>query len=87
MSSFQVPAFIWVQENLCTYREISEMFGGSQTTVFECVQRLIDVLCEAGKDVFLWSTPSQIPEIEQEFQQMGGIPGVVVAVLGMRAAP
>ncbi len=62
------------------------MFGVSQTTVFECVQRLIDVLCEAGKDVFLWPTP-QIPEIEQEFQQMGGIPGVVVAVLGMRATP
>ncbi|KAK8392490.1 hypothetical protein O3P69_014688 [Scylla paramamosain] len=67
-----------------TYREISEMFGVSQTTVFECVQRLIDVLCEAGKDVFLWPTP-QIPEIEQEFQQMGGNPGAVGAVLGRRS--
>ncbi len=76
----------WYLETQSTYREISEMFSVSQTTVFECVQRLIDVLCEAGKDVFFWPTP-QIPEIEQEFQQMGGIPGVVVAVLGMRAAP
>ncbi|KAK8385167.1 hypothetical protein O3P69_012156 [Scylla paramamosain] len=66
---------------------VSEMFGVSQTTVFECVQRLIDVLCEAGEDVFFWPTPSQIPEIEQEFQQMGGIPGVVKAVLGTKAVP
>ncbi|KAK8397162.1 hypothetical protein O3P69_004697 [Scylla paramamosain] len=56
------------------------------TTVFECVQRLIDVLCEAAEDAFLWPTP-QIPEIEQKFQQRGGIPGVVGAVLGTRAAP
>lgn len=73
---------LWYLGTQSTYREISEMFGVSQTTVFECVQRVIDVLCEAGKDVFLWPTPSQIPEIEQEFQQMGGIPGVVGAVDG-----
>ncbi|MPC89287.1 hypothetical protein E2C01_084225 [Portunus trituberculatus] len=35
-----------------TYQEISEMFGVSQTAVFECVQRVIDVLCDAGKNVF-----------------------------------
>ncbi|KAK8396033.1 hypothetical protein O3P69_005250 [Scylla paramamosain] len=78
---------LWYLGTQSTYREILEMFGVSQTTVFECVQRLIDVLCEAGKDVFLWPAPSQIPEIEQEFQKMGGIPGVVGAVLGTRAAP
>ncbi len=36
---------------------------------------------------FLWPTPFEIPEIEQEFQQMEGIPGVVGAVLGTKAAP
>lgn len=65
-----------------TYREISEMFGVSQTAVFECLQRVIDVLCEVGKNVFQWPTPSQIPEVEQEFLLLGGIPGVVGAVDG-----
>lgn len=65
-----------------TYREISKLFGVSQTAVFECVQRVIDVLCEAGKNVFLWPTHNEIPEVEQEFLSMGGIPGVVGAVDG-----
>ena len=58
------------------------MFGVSQTAVFDCVQRVIDVLCEAGKNVFLWPTCNEISEVEQEFLSMGGIPGVVGAVDG-----
>ncbi|XP_076049758.1 uncharacterized protein LOC143030494 [Oratosquilla oratoria] len=66
---------LWYLGTQSTYREISEMFGVSQRTVFDCVQRLIDVICNAGKDVFLWPTPPKISEIAHEFQEMGGIPG------------
>ena len=73
---------LWYLGTQSTYREISEMFGVSQRTVYDCVQRLIDVICNAGKDVFLWPTPPKISEIAHEFQEMGGIPGVVGALDG-----
>lgn len=73
---------LWYLGTQSTYREISEMFGVSQRTVFDCVQRLIDVICKAGKDVFLWPTPPKLSEISHEFQEMGGIPGVVGALDG-----
>lgn len=58
------------------------MFGVSQTTVFECVQRVIDVLCEAGKHVIVWPTAEEQQQVSNEFLMLGGIPGVIGAVDG-----
>ena len=58
------------------------MFGVSQTTVFECVQRVIDVLCEAGKKVIVWPTAEEQVQVANEFLMLGGIPGVIGAVDG-----
>jgi len=54
----------------------------SQTTVFECVQRIIDVLCAAGSKVFVWPSPETMVVIEEEYRSLGGIPGVIGAVDG-----
>ena len=74
---------LWYLGTQSTYREISELFGVSQTTVFECVQRVIDVLCAAGSKMFMWPSPEAMPLIEEKFRSMGGIPGVIGAVVWM----
>ncbi|XP_045111700.1 putative nuclease HARBI1 [Portunus trituberculatus] len=65
-----------------TYCEISELFGVSQMTVFECVQRVIDVLCAAGKKVIVWPTAEEQHQVSIEFLMLGGIPEVIGAVDG-----
>ena len=52
------------------------------TTVHECVQRIIDVLCRAGQKVIVWPAAERIPQISHEFQSLGRIPGVIGAVDG-----
>ena len=52
------------------------------TTVHECVQRIIYILCGAGQKVIVWPTAETIPQISHEFQSLGGIPGVIGAVDG-----
>lgn len=37
-----------------TYREISELFGVSQSTIFECVQRVVDIVCHAVVRYITW---------------------------------
>ena len=54
----------------------------SQTTGSEPRDETIDVICNAGKGVFLWPTSPKISQIAHEFQEMGGIPGVVGALDG-----
>ena len=71
---------LWYLGTQSTYREISELFGVSMTTVHECVQRIIDVLCRAGQKVIVWPAAERIPQISHEFQSLGRIPGVIGAV-------
>lgn len=73
---------LWYLGTQSTYREISEMFGFSKSTVFECVQRVIDVLCAAGNRYITWPTAEEAIEFEREFRRLGSISGVIGALDG-----
>lgn len=73
---------LWYLGTQSTHREISQMFGVAESTVFECVQRVIDVLCNASQQVIRWPSLREIVEIEREFELIGGFPGVVGALDG-----
>ena len=71
---------LWYLGNQSTYREISELFGISMSTAFECVQRIIHVLCDAGHRYIKWPTSEEALQFESEFRNLGSIPGVIGAI-------
>ena len=39
---------LWYLGNKSTYREIAELFGISEAAAYNCVQRVIDIICSVG---------------------------------------
>ena len=73
---------LWYLGNATTYREISELFGVAKSTVHECVQRVIEVLCNISYKFIEWPRGEAALQTVQEFQEVAGFPGVIGAIDG-----
>lgn len=73
---------LWYLGNKATYREIAEQFGLSEATVFNCVQRIIEILVGMAPDNIKWPTGSGVGETVAAFKEIAGFPGVVGAIDG-----
>ncbi|XP_027228690.2 putative nuclease HARBI1 [Penaeus vannamei] len=71
---------LWYLGSKSTYKNIGEIFGIAPSTVFECVQKVVNILCKST-DIFIkWPRDDEITEKEEGFKSIAGIPGVIGAI-------
>lgn len=58
---------LWYLGNKATYREIAELFGLSESAVFNAEQVFIRIICSVGNRYIKWPTHNEAKEIEQKF--------------------
>ncbi|XP_045118684.1 protein ALP1-like isoform X1 [Portunus trituberculatus] len=73
---------LWFLGNKATYREMAELFGLSESTVFSSVQLFINIICNVGYNYIKWPTMTEAKENSTKFKFMAGFPGVVGALDG-----
>ncbi|XP_051165691.1 putative nuclease HARBI1 [Leptopilina boulardi] len=72
----------WYFGNLEVYRSLSDRFGISKSTAWECVIDVAKSLCARAQNFIHWPTDQEIPIIQQEFYEMANFPGVIGAIDG-----
>ena len=73
---------LWYLENKSTYREISLQFGCVESTVHTCVESVIDILVQNANKFIKWPNSTEAANIEKEFSNFAGFPGVIGSVDG-----
>jgi len=73
---------LWYLGTKCSYREISELFGYSESCIFQCVQMTLYIICAEADTYIKWPTPDEATAIEKEFKLVAGFPGVIGAIDG-----
>lgn len=73
---------LWYLCNTTSMREISLLFGISQSTVFDCVHDFCDALCSVRNRIISWPDPQRQQEISDLFEAECQIPGIVGIIDG-----
>ncbi|XP_056006179.1 putative nuclease HARBI1 [Ostrea edulis] len=73
---------LWYLCNTTSMREISLLFGISQSTVFDCVHDFCDALCSVRNRIISWPGPQRQQEISDHFEAECQIPGIVGIIDG-----
>ena len=73
---------LWYLCNTTSMREISLLFGISQSTVFECVHDFCEALCSLRNRIICWPDPQRQQEISDHFEaectcKIPGIAGII----------
>lgn len=71
---------LWYLGSKSTYKNIGEIFGIAPSTVFECVQKVVNILCKSTDRFIKWPSEEEITENEKGFKTIAGIPGVIGAI-------
>lgn len=61
-----VMVSLWCLGTKTSYREIAELFGFSESCIFQGVQRFITIICTETNTYITWPTQEEIIDIENE---------------------
>ncbi|XP_046567601.1 putative nuclease HARBI1 [Haliotis rubra] len=73
----QLYIFLWYLSNLCSMREVSQLFDVSMSTVHKVVTNTSKVIASLQNRMIRWPDEQRRAEIAATVQQNSGFPGVV----------
>ena len=73
----QILVFLWYIANQDSMREISKLFGISKSTVFRCIRRVSDALCDLKSKLIKWPDIETQQNISEDIENQCKIPNVI----------
>ena len=69
---------LWYMASSCTYRQLANFFGVTESTASHCVRALIDLTVGELMDRFIcWPNEEECDQISRMYQALKGFPNVV----------
>lgn len=66
---------LWYLGNKCTFREIAEQFGYSESVVHKCVETCIKIICSFTDRFIKWPNYDEQIDVERKFRNVANLPG------------
>lgn len=82
----QIAITLWFLGNQEVYRSVADRFGVSKDTAWRTILKVMMVLTADVQRYIKWPEPHAMANIEREFLQLSGFPGVIGAVDGTHIA-
>lgn len=73
---------LWYLGTKCSYREVAELFGYSESCVYKCVEKVIRSICDVAQTYIHFPTQEEAIVVEEGFRSVSGFPGVIGAIDG-----
>ena len=81
-SSTALLIALWYLGNKSTYREIAEQFGVVESSVYDCVGKITDILFQTAGRFIKWPHGDAVYDVVEKFKRFADFPRVVGAVDG-----
>lgn len=72
---------LWYLATTSTYREISDLFGLSTSTVYKHIDIAVDAIAQLSCNLIVWPD-DEIEKVEADFRAISGFPGIIGAIDG-----